>query len=591
MNNIFLYIMTVIIFLAPYKYMNQDNINGILILLVAIYGLVTLKKFKGNKIYLISISILGIVSILSLFITGLTIDSLQGVSLYISLISLYLIFSYFKDGEEKLLKVSTYVIAIGSIFYIVLQGAISKGGILEGRIDGNIGYANSYALVMIIALYFNRIREKDSLKEILDIVFVLALLFTGSRNSLLYLAIFVVIDIVIYKREHKKWNFIFIFNIMISTAMYLLIEKIGLAIALVLPILIIVYYYTVNDKYMKIINIVTIIAIPVSIIVVIFTNSNLVNRLSAMSINSPEFQLRIGYFEDVIQYINKNPFGGGINTYMYNQGSFQTGFYDVRYVHNAFGQALYDMGWLGLISFILVFIAGLIAILKGSHKRKFYYIALYLTIYCHSILDFNFAYMFTIATLALIVGFVGKENVNIEINIKPFFIPVTVISLYISILSIMNFSAQMLFANRYYKGTISIGKIMEHVTIGDNIGSEFQFKGYVGLYAEDNNTENLKKGIAAIEEHVGSKNRQIYICGDLATAYGELNDVDKASYYYEKNIELQKYNLKVYESYCNMLRKVGEDTGTNYEDKCNKIMKKYNDIQERRSELSKKRFY
>ena len=248
--------MTAIIFLAPYKYMNQDNVNGILILIVATFSVFALKKIKGNKAYLISVLILGIVSVLSLFSTSLTIDSLQGVAIYISLIILYLIFSYYKDDEEKLLKILTYAISIGSILYIVLQGAISKGGILEGRIDGNIGYANSYALVMIIALYFNRIRERDSLKEILDIVFVLGLLFTGSRNSLLYLVIFLIIDILIYKKESKKWNFIFVFNILISTAMYLLIEKLGLAIALVLPILIIMYYYLINDKYMKIINII-----------------------------------------------------------------------------------------------------------------------------------------------------------------------------------------------------------------------------------------------------------------------------------------------------------------------------------------------
>ena len=127
--------MTAIIFLAPYKYMNQDNVNGILILIIAAFSVFTLKKIKGNKTYLISVSILGIVAIVSLIKTSLTIDSLQGVAIYISLIILYLIFSYFKDDEEKLLKILTYTIAIGSIFYIVLQGAISKGGILEGRID------------------------------------------------------------------------------------------------------------------------------------------------------------------------------------------------------------------------------------------------------------------------------------------------------------------------------------------------------------------------------------------------------------------------------------------------------------------------
>ncbi|NLK94967.1 MAG: polymerase, partial [Clostridiales bacterium] len=194
MGNIFIYIITGICLLAPYGYFGQDTVNGILFLLISMFSLLFVKRIKGNKVYLLAYILMVLVGVISLFNSSLTIETLQGLSLYFSGLMLYIAFTFYKEKEVDIIKISTYIIAISALYYVVIQGSILNGGVLKDRIDGNIGYANSYALIMLIGLYFNKIREENSIKEMLDIIFITGLLFTGSRNSLLYLGIFVIID-------------------------------------------------------------------------------------------------------------------------------------------------------------------------------------------------------------------------------------------------------------------------------------------------------------------------------------------------------------------------------------------------------------
>ena len=581
-KNYTLHILIGMILLAPYKILGQDNVNGIILGIISVFLLIAIKEIKVNKIYIISLLIMCTCGVISLSNTSLTIDSMQGLSLYIGSIILYVILVNFKEQENTILKIVTYVIAASGIFYIIYQGAILKGGILENRIDGNVGYANSYALLMIIGIYFNKIREKDSVKELLDIVFIISILFTGSRNTLLYLGIYLLVDVILNKKEEGKFNLTFGFNIVIAVIGYIFIERIGLLLVLVLPILFIVYYYLINDKNLKAINILTLLSIPVGGIALLITGSNLFERLSSASLKSNELQLRIGYLEDVISYIKSNPLGGGINTYMYNQGSFQSGFYDVRYVHNSFGQVLFDMGWLGLLCFIILFVVGILVILKGINKKKFYYLALYISIYLHSILDFDFAYLFTFLVLMIIVAFAGDTNYEVKLNKKIFFIPVTIIGVYITFTSTIAYLGDYCFEKGKYDTVITLGKIQDASTVDKDVnGKELQFKGYIGQASRDNKGK-IQVGINILEDIAGYENRKSFVYYDLAITYGELGNKEKAAYYYEKILEKQKYNLNMYQAYSNLY--------SDDKDKQKEIMDRYNTINNNRTEKSKERF-
>lgn len=537
MKNILFYILTAIIFLAPYKYVEQDNMNGMLFGIIAAFFICVLQSLKLNKRYGILLVIMVITSILSLTLTSLTVESLQGLSLYLSTFLLYFIFVEFK-AKEELLKIITYVMAVNSVVYIIIQGAFYNGGILEGRIDGNVGYANTYALIMLIALYFNNIREKDSLKGILDLLFIQSILFTGSRNTLLYLGIFALVDIGNKKVKTGKISLLMIFNCILG---------------------------------------------------VFFMESNLASKIAEASLNSNELQLRFGYLEDVISYVLKNPLGGGLNTYMYNQGAFQTGFYDIRYVHNSFGQALYDMGFVGLIAFTALFIGGLLTIIKGDNKNKFLYLFLYLAIYMHSILDFDFAYLVIFTVISMIAAFSGEIDINFENKILSLKVIAGFLGLYVFSTTTVYYIANKELSNGYYTRAIKEAEVLSKITIEDNSSRLLIFDGMKSLYYDTGNIEYLKSAAKLLEESEG-RNRKSYVYSKLAFAYEELGDIDKSSEYYEKNLDIQKHTKYIYDSYCNMLTRAEELNGIDYSNKKDEIMNRYYTIEAERSEKSKKRF-
>ena len=571
----FLFILISVVLLAPYKSWGQDNVNGAMIGIISLFILFLVKEIKVNIKYSIALIILNAVALLSFVNTSFTIDSLQGMSLYMALFLFFIIFIRFKDEEQRINRLITYVISGSALFYIIYQGAILKGGILESRIDGNIGYANSYALVMLVGIYFNRIREKDSLKEVFDILLIIAIFFTGSRNTLLYLGIFFIVDLLMNFHKNRQINLVFGFNILISIIMYISIEKIGMALVFVLPIVFIIYYYLINDKNIKIVNILTISSVPIGIIFLLMTNSNLLSRLGAMSFKSNELLLRLGYLEDVIKYVKSHPLGGGINTYVFNQGTFQSGPYDVRYVHNSFGQALYDMGWLGLIAFLIVFIVGAIVIIKGNNKKKIYYLSLYLSIYFHSLLDFDFAYLFTYMIIALIVAFSSTDNYEMNKKINYFKIPVVIFSIYIMFISVTGYIGEYSFENAKYNITVNCGKIINKITVKeDSYGEELQCKGLIGLSRE----KDAMKIIKQVEDNT---HRRTHIYYDLAIISKELGNIKETEYYYEKLIKIQRYNYSLYKAYSSIY---------NNEDKKAEILKKYEKINNSRSEISKERF-
>ena len=269
--------------------------------------------------------------------------------------------------------------------------------------------------------------------------------------------------------------------------------------------------------------------------------------------------------------------GGGINTYMYNQGSFQTGYYDVRYVHNSFGQALYDMGWLGLIAFIVLFLVGIFVILKGNNQKKYIYLALYLTVYFHSILDFDFAYLFTFLVLAIILAFNGKDDFELKINSKLINIPIVIIGVYIGISSFFLFMANKNYKDGNYNVAIKYADIIDKITVSDNLGKDIKIKSHIAQL----DIVQIQKDINSIINDFGP-NKKFGVYLDIARGYKALNNIEKASEYYEKTIELQKYSKHIYDEYCSIYKEDSQEA--------NDIINRYNTLMENRSDISKERF-
>ena len=94
------------------------------------------------------------------------------------------IFSYTYRIIRLNINLKYIVLSVGilAIYYILVQGIY-----YNIRIYGNVGYANSYALLLLIGIYFNRIREEDKFVDILEMIFML---FYKSN----------------YKQTFREWN-------------------------------------------------------------------------------------------------------------------------------------------------------------------------------------------------------------------------------------------------------------------------------------------------------------------------------------------------------------------------------------------------
>ena len=94
-------------------------------------------------------------------------------------------------------------------------------------------------------------------------------------------------------------------------------------------------------------------ALAAVLAVLIFGQSDAIKRLLTNPLESSTFLGRQLYWKDALPVILRHPFGLGYLGYRYLQGSFQTGVYSVRFVHNELLQLLLDVGWLPALAVLV----------------------------------------------------------------------------------------------------------------------------------------------------------------------------------------------------------------------------------------------
>ena len=121
-----------------------------------------------------------------------------------------------------------------------------------------------------------------------------------------------------------------------------------------------------------------------------------VGRFLTISPNASEFVGRLLYFRDAFPVILKHPLGLGYTGYRWLQGSFQTGVYSVRHVHNEFLQLLLDVGWVPAVLFLWALFRAFRS-REGGVCRQ-----LFLAVLCaHCLLDFDTQFV-SVALLLLL---------------------------------------------------------------------------------------------------------------------------------------------------------------------------------------------
>lgn len=563
-----------------------DNLSYLITSLIGlIYILINIKTIKENKYFYTLILMWLLIFIGQLFISSY-IESISGSFIYFNMPIYYLIYKDLFNKEDNNKILNNIIIAMMIVCIITL---IYQGMYLNIRVFGNLGYANSYALLLLIGLYLNKIREEDKLSSLIDIIFLVGILYTGSRTTLLLLLIYFVYDVYKSIKINEKENIVnFIKILIISFILYILLEKLRLTAIFIIPILYILYKLIKDIKLSnKIYYFLGIIAILITTI----SNTNTVNRIKNISLNAGTFQERLVYYEDSIKTIIKNPLGNGINMFQYKQYEAASAFYDVKYIHNSFLQIFYDTGIINFIIFMIIIIIGFIAIIKSTAKFKDYLLLSYISILLHSILDFDLS--FTIFLILLVFlkvlseknykkefnrnnlnlnkekgksnnkNEISKEKNNIDYVLnkkttikKASYIIILLLIIYLSTFEVTlqigkeildknnNLASNLLNTankisfNKDYRGYFYRADVLR------NINKENQDAGN-----EINNIENNKYLNEAIESLEIAKNINPYdprVSWNIAYLYEEIGDSEKALTYWEEVLEKEKFYTEAY---------------------------------------------
>ncbi|MCY6370893.1 O-antigen ligase family protein [Clostridium ganghwense] len=550
-NKVQIYILIALIILFPYNTLGE-GFGSVILTFAAVIFLHMYRKeeFKLDKKYLYFLSVLCGVGVVSLGITKDTISSLTGLTIYINAVLFYIIFSNLRKVRKHILEVVTYLISASTLVFVIYQGII-----LHKRIDGNLGYANTYALVLIIGLYINEILREEKLSFLFEIILIVGIFYTGSRNSLFYLIIFLGVRLFY---NFKKEKFISLWSLFIALLIYIGVEYLGIGIMFIIPLVLYLLHYIGKKMSLKSKNFAVVIVGILSITFSMFFKTQWLLRIKNISFKTPVLQERLVYYDDVLKSIIKNPMGHGINAFEYRQYLEQSAFYDVRYVHNSILQRGYDLGILGVLIFVIIGGYGIYLLVKSDDENKKYYIPLVLSIYCHSLLDFDFAYPQIFIFVVMIVAFGGAEkklqnikNKKIVMILGKFVL--ILFSVYLIMINFMSFIGSNYENKGKYEKALGIYNIEKNITFKNPKNYAAIAQVYNKKYLETGNEENLKRCIENLEKAHEINGYDPRIVGNLAFSYDKLKDDNKAVKYYEEFIEKEKFYYPMYNAYYNFL--------------------------------------
>jgi len=246
---------------------------------------------------------------------------------------------------------------------------------------------------------------------------------------------------------------------------------------------------------------------------------------------SSSFLSRIIYWKDALPVILRNPMGMGYLGYYFTQGSFQTGVYSVRFIHNDLLQLMLDIGWLPAI-------LAIVAVIKTEASKKVAASSkvLLLSLLAHCCFEFHLAF---ISFYFLIFLFLDTDSGK-EIKFKPnvIFYPVNAVlccfALYIGVVSTLS----------YFGVAESAVALFPYDTFSN-----------VSLLMETDDIQTLE----ALSDNILKMNSSVSIAWDAKAnvAYTD-GDFEKVITYKTAAISLAKYSLEEYLDYFEKL-KVGRE--------------------------------
>ena len=378
-----------------------------------------------------------------------------------------------------------YLGALMTAISFALQYIPQLNGIfsVSGRLAGFFEYPNTFAcflLLGIIVLLFAEKQEKVKWRQpVLFGILAVGLLLSGSRAVFL-LAV-------------------------VSIAVSLLLTKKGI-VRKVLPLL--------GGG-------------GVGLLISLLGSGAAVQHIQEMNTGASTFLGRLLYWKDALPVILRHPFGLGYLGYYFTQGSFQTGVYSVRFVHNDFLQLMLDIGWIPAILAVMAIIQSLWSKRVTVMQKVFL-----LTLLAHCCFDFDLSFIAIYFLVFLSLDL--EEGKTKKLKVSKLAIPAAVIvscvALYIGAASVFSYAGNAAAAVRLYPWDTFSN--MALLTATDDTGA-----------------------LRALSDKILKQNESVALAWDAkanaAYADGDFGEVIACK---QNAIALNKYAAEEYEDYFNKLR-------------------------------------
>ena len=562
-------------FIIPYTVIGFEAGNILLPLAAILYIALYIRKASLNKniiIALITIVLLAIISLINKF----NFLSLGGISLYLTPIFYYVIYCSLKENKRKddIMKYTVYIMVTFSLISVIYEGMY-----LKLRVFGLFGYASTFALSLLILVHINNIRKEDFYKTTIDIIFITSILFTGSRNIFLWLALYSTV-IAVSKRQIKP-----ISNTLMALILYTLISSISIAGLLLAPILIYIYEWIFKecDKGYKsrkmILGLVLI--VTVAIIILITDSSKSVERISNISFTGRWIQERLIIFGDTVKAIGEMPFGHGINTFSKLQYYFQSAYYSVKYVHNSVLQIAFDIGILAVIPFLYIILHAVIKSCKNFNDKNkainVLNLSILIIIFFHSLLDFDFSFSSIFALYILPIA--ALSNINKEFYLRKKSIAAAMCGVFI-FLSIILYNEGALRLGNYMITTSNYEagrSVISTVLLRDSRYYQLMSDSYRDQYSEIHDPDMLKKMEDNLEAAIRYDGEDLNLKWNMAYVKGKHGKYEDAISIWNNIISVEKYNPKVYKTYYNYLTDLEENSSKSFTKQIERIKQKHDE--------------
>lgn len=537
------------VLLIPYNLLSDSVCGALLSIIGCIFLFKNRAELKVNKYVFFSILILNIIAVISFMFCKDINLFFDGFFLYLNVFIFYLVFANLDN--TKLLNAFVYITSICALVFIIFQALI-----LNKRVDGNFSYANTYGLLLLIGLYINELKKKDKFYSIIQWMLIFGILFTESRNTFIYLIIFVAICYIMELRGKKEDKIII--NFFTSILLYISIKYLGLGMIFVMPIFYIILYYIYSKLSFKIKNymsILLVISLFSVFFIMLFTKSGPNVRINNITLSTGTFQERLIYYEDTAKHIMKNPLGSGINSFVYKQYKNQSAFYDVKYIHNSLLQICYDLGVLGLLPFLFIFAYSIFAILKfETGEAKIFKLILIVTIYLHSLLDFDFSFPTIFITVMMIINSSCKVR---DLKIKnPFKFAVLGFTILIaSYVCLIN--AFTLLGDAYVKKDMNKSLYLYKLNKDITFNNPDVYVSIAQIYNENNILQKCLDNLKLAQQINPDDPR---IKTNIAFTYEKLGDTYNTIKYFDSVLEYQKYYPEIYKKYYFYLSSIYDKT-------------------------------